>query len=116
MKKVTTKEELKEAIESKKSKIIVEGKLAKDLRGTLVFSNLSNRLKDSVLKAIDQKGVSPTGFAKLAPTINALTGIEIATIIIALTIGIGLILAICKDYEEIEYQADPPKLKLRRKS
>ncbi len=45
-----------------------------------------------------------------------LTGLEMAAIIVAIFLGLGLIMAIWNEYEEIEFDpGPPPRLKLRKK-
>jgi hypothetical protein len=52
----------------------------------------------------------------MAVLITALTGTEIATIIVAASLGIGLIMAIWKGYDEVDFDpGPPPSLKLRKK-
>ena len=88
---VTTKEQLKKAKEDKVDVIVVEGELAE-------------KLKRSKKVAIAAAGVSGV----------ALTGIEIASIILAGSIGITLLVGIFKDYEEIEASTSGG-IKLKRK-
>jgi hypothetical protein len=49
------------------------------------------------------------------PAAAALTGVEIALIILAVALGIGVVLAIWKNYEEVEFNAGPPARMILRK-
>ncbi len=110
---VTTKSELESARKEKYEEIVVTGKLANDLKKS---------------KSIAYAGVATIGIltAALAATpftgglsmfaaapVAALTGLEISAIIIAAALGITLIIAVFKDYEEISYSDG--KLTLKKK-
>lgn len=112
--KVKTKKELKKARKNGYKKIIVKGKLADNLKkskkivyaGTATIATLTAAIAAMPLTG----GVSTIA---LVPIV-ALTGLEISTIIFTASIGIALILAIFKDYEEISYTKG--KLVLKKKS
>jgi len=112
--RVTTKEELENAIKNKYLEIIVSGSLANKLHKTKKIAYLGAgtiATLTAMLAAIPFTG----GFAAfaLAPA-AAFTGLEISMIIIAVSIGIALIIAVFKEYEEISYEDG--KLMLKRKS
>lgn len=118
---VKTKDELKEAIELKCPEIIAIGDLSKKLKKSKAITKLSKTALRTLTLALGAGVVaSPLtgglslGIAgvSLAP-IATLTGLEIATIVAAAFLGIALIIAVFKDYEEIEYSKG--KLVLRRK-
>lgn len=118
---VKTKEELKKAIDSKYSEIIAVGDLAKKLKKSEAITKLSKTALKTLTVALGA-GVlaSPlTGGTSLAiagvslAPIAALTGVEIAAITAAAFLGIALIIAVFKDYEEIEYSKG--RLILRKK-
>lgn len=104
---VFTKKELKEAIKDNVEFITVSGDLAKKIHRTKLFGKCGNKTskwegKDSVCDA-----------AAMA----AFTGIEIAIIIIAISVGLGLIISLWKNYEEVdvELETNPPKVKFKAK-
>lgn len=110
---VNTKEELSQAKEENYDEIIIEGTLADDLKKSKKIALASGATLAAITAAIGLApvtgGMSAIGLAPLV----ALTGIEIATIIIAASIGLSLILAIYKDYEEIIYENG--RMTLRKK-
>lgn len=117
---VNTKEHLKIAIANKYDEIIVEGELAKQLHDSKKITMLSG----AGLPALIALGATATitapatagfSFAVAAAPVVALTGLEIGLIAVAVFLGVGLILAVYKDYEEIEVDFKKQKIKLRRK-
>ena len=110
---VSTKEELEKAIKNKYDEIIVVGELANKLHktkkiaylGTATLATLTALLATMPLTG----GLSAFGAVPLV----ALTGLEISAIIIAVSLGIALILAVYKGYDEILYKNG--ELKLKRK-
>lgn len=119
---VRTKEELKKAMELKYPEIIAKGDLAKKLKKSKSITKLSTKTLKILTVALGAGVVaSPlTGgtslgvsLASLVP-ISALTGIEVAAIVASSFLGVALIIAIFKEYEEIEYSKG--KLVLRKKA
>lgn len=110
---VSTKSELDDATKFGVREITVVGDLANDLHKTkklaYVGASTVGLLTAALAAAPFTGGLSFVGAAPIA----ALTGLEIATIIAAASIGVALILAIFKDYEEIEY--DNGRLVLKKK-
>lgn len=104
---VATKDELKQASSSGAIEIVVEGELADKLRTTKKIATLGKYALGLVTAAAAGSialtpvtgGASLVGLAPVA----AFTGIEVAAIIVAASLGIGLILAVFKGYEEISY-------------
>lgn len=50
-----------------------------------------------------------------AAPVAAMTGAEIATIVAVSFIGLALVIEVYKEYEEIEFSKEPPRLKLRKR-
>lgn len=118
---VRTKEELKKAIDLKYTEIIAKGDLAKKLKKSKSITKLSTKtlkiltvaLGAGVLASPLTGGTSlGVSLASLVP-ISTLTGIEVAAIVASSFLGIALIIAVFKEYEEIEYSKG--KLVLRKK-
>ncbi len=112
---VLNKEELKKAKEQGYGEIIVSGDLAKNLKKAKKITKLGavslGVLGVSVAATPITGGLSLVAAAPIA----AMTGAEIATIIAVSCIGLTVVIAIFKDYEEIDFSSDPPTLKLRKK-
>ena len=115
---VRTKEELKAAQAEGFAEIIVIGELAIKLKkakniallGGASLAVLAVALGVATVAAPVTGGVS---FAAAAP-VAALTGAEIAAIIAASAVGIALVLAVYKDYEEVSYDSGKLVLKKRK--
>lgn len=112
---VRTKEELEHARKAKSDFIVVEGKLADKLQKGKKITRASGVTITVIAAALAAApftgGISTMGAASAA----ALSGMEIAAIIAAASIGIALIIGIYKDYEEIEVGPGTLKLKRRQK-
>lgn len=110
---VRTKEELTTARSGGYDQIVVEGELADKLKrskkvalaGTVTLGILGTALA----------AVPFTGGLSMAAAVPVatLTGLEIAAIIAAASVGVALIVAVFKDYEEISYGSG--KMVLRKK-
>lgn len=103
-------DELKKAKKEGEHEIIVQGELAAKLKKASKIAKLS---KWTIVALAGVIGVSAmtvpvTGGLSMgaAASAAALTGLEIASIITASSIGIALILAIFKDYEEVGYSEE----------
>ncbi len=114
---IRTKDELERAVDQGVQEIIIEGELAKKVR-----TGRKLKLYGAATIAAIGAAIAATPFtaglslAIGAPAIAVLTGTEIALIIVCITLGIGLLLAIWKGYEEVIWEpGPPPKLILRRK-
>lgn len=111
---VRTKTELESAKNAGYEQITVEGRLADKLKaskkiavaGTVTIGLLTAALATAPLTG----GMSM--FA--AVSIATLTGLEVAAIIAAATLGLGLIIALFKGYEEISFEAGKMVLKKRQ--
>jgi len=114
---VRTKEELKAAKENKVAEIVVVGELAQKLKrakkiallGGASIAALSVALGVATVTAPVTGGLSYIAAAPVA----ALTGAEITAIIAVSAVGLTLVLAVFKDYEEISYESG--KLVLKKK-
>ncbi len=115
---VTTKQELKEAQESHIENIIVMGELADKIKkaqkitklGKVGLAVLTTAIGIGVVTAPMTGGLSLLAAAPVAAT----TGLGTAAIISASAVGIALILAVYKGYDEISYENG--KITFRRKS
>lgn len=111
---VRTKDELAKARKSGVEQIVVQGVLAdKVKRGKKIA--LAGSITVAALAAALAATPMTGGLSFLAAApVAALTGLEIAAIIAAASIGLALIIALFKDYEEISYENG--KLVLKKKS
>lgn len=111
---VTTKKELESAKENRYEEIIVSGKLADNLKKSKKVA-LAGATTLCVLAAA-LAAIPFTGGLSVfaAAPVAALTGIEIVAIIGAASVGLALVIAVFKDYEEVSY--DNGKLVLKKKS
>lgn len=100
---VETKEELKRAYDNKYNEILVVGDLAKQLGkiniGKAGIAILLTVGAAAVVAAPITGGKSIQALKSVAEKAGKYTGAEIALMIMATSIGITLILAVCKDYE-----------------
>ncbi len=112
---VTTKEELKSAKDNGYENIIVQGTLANDLKKAKKIA-LAGSVTIGVLGAA-LAAIPFTGGLSIvaAVPIATLTGLEIAAIIIASSLGLALIIALFKDYEEISFEEKKLVLKKKQK-
>ena len=111
---VTTKSELESAKENGAEEIIVTGSLAKDLKKAKKIVFVGTATLGIIIAAIAAIPFTSGLSAFAAAPVAALTGLEIAVIISAASVGIALVIAVFKDYEEISYEDG--KLTLRRRS
>ena len=111
---VRTKEELAAAKDQKYQEILVQGTLADDLKKSKKIALASGTVAVLLVAALAAipftAGISTLGLASVA----TLTGMELVAVIAAVTVGLTLIIAVFKDYEEIYFKNG--ELKLRRKS
>lgn len=112
---VTTKTELERAQKRGDSEIIIEGELAEKVRNGRKITTIGTITLIALTGAIAAipftGGMSAAAFAPVA----ALTGLEIALIVAIVFVGLGLLMAIWKEYEEVEFSQNPLRLRLRRK-
>lgn len=110
---VTTKSELESAKDKEYKEIIVTGKLAKDLKKSKSVAYAGAATIGILTVALAATPLTGGLSAFAAIPVAALTGMEISVIIIAASLGISLILAVFKEYEEISYSDG--KLVLKKK-
>lgn len=114
---VYTQKELKHAKEENYNEIIVKGKLADNLRKASKITKLSKRglgVLTGTLGAATVAAPVTGGISYAAATsVAAVTGLEIAAIITASALGISLVIALFKGYEEISFKEG--KMVLRKK-
>lgn len=116
---VSTKEQLAQAKERKEPEIIIVGELADKLSKAKKIATLSAWAVAGIVAVVGLAAVAApeTGglsMAFVAAPVATMSGMEVAAIIAAASIGIALILAVYKDYDEVE--AGAGRLVLRRKS
>ena len=113
---VRTKQELESAVKTRTAEIVIEGELAEKIKNGKKI-NTVGKVSLAVLTA-GIVGIPVTGGLSaltLAP-IAALTGLEIALIAAVIFIGISLLRAVWKGYEEVDFDfGPPPRIRLRRK-
>jgi len=111
---VKTKEELESAKHNGYAEIIVSGELADDLKKSKKIA-LAGAVTLGVLTAALAAMPFTGGLSAVAAApVAALTGLEIAGIIAAASVGLALVIAVFKDYEEISYSDG--KLVLKKRS
>jgi hypothetical protein len=114
---VRTKSELEKAKENGAEEIIVKGELADKLKKSKKVAMLSGVGLAALTAALGVATVTApvTGglsYFAVAP-VAVLTGLEIAAIITAASLGLGLIIALFLGYEEVSYSKG--SLTLRKK-
>ncbi len=114
---VTTKSELESARNNKYEEIVVTGKLAKDLKKSksIAYAGVAGGATIAILTAALAATPFTGGLSMLAAApVAALTGLEISAIIIAASLGISLVIALFKDYEEISFSDGTLTLRKKR--
>lgn len=120
---VTTKTELLDAKDKGFDEIEVQGELADKLKKTKKITKLSAVALGAITALVGVGTVSgpatggiSTGVSYLsAAAVASYSGVEVAAIITAATLGIGFILALFLGYEEIEYSKGKLVLRKRQK-
>jgi hypothetical protein len=109
------KSELEAAIKAGVQEITIQGDLAEKIHNGRKIRTIGKFTMIALASAIAAipftGGTSIAAFASVA----ALTGLEIALIVAVAFVGVALLTAIWKEYEEIEYSHNPLRLKLKRK-
>ncbi|MGZ8226111.1 MAG: hypothetical protein ACXWT3_05660 [Methylococcaceae bacterium] len=107
---VNTKEELSRAKNANASEIVVIGELANKLKRAKKITLLSAGALAAIIALLSTATITApvTGGMSylIAAPAAALSGLEIATIIVAASLEIGLIIALFKHYGEIEYSKE----------
>lgn len=119
---VKTKEELKKAKIDQVDKIIVEGKLAEQLKSakkittmsSVALAALSTLIAGGIATAPFTGGVSMALTAATAAPIALTTGLSVPAIILVSFLGVGFIIALFKEYE-MEINLPAKTLTLTRK-
>lgn len=114
---VKSSEELEAAKKRGDKEIIIEGELANKLKRSKNLSMVGAGTLAVVTAVLGVATVSAPftgGVSYLAAApVAALTGLEIAAIIAATSVGLALVLAVYKDYEEVSFSDG--RLVLRKK-
>lgn len=112
---VTTKKELNEAIKSKKPCIEVQGNLVKQIKWMKKLSPAKvGALVTLLASAVIPSPLAPISAVASVPVITAITGAEIAGIIVAGGLSAVMILGVLKNYN-MEIQKGDTSLILTRK-
>lgn len=115
---VTTQQELEAAKERGDEQIIIEGELANKLKQskkiTMVGAGTLALLTAAVGAATVTAPVSGGLSYLMAAPIAAMSGLDVAAIILASAIGLTLVIAVFKNYEEISYSAGAMVLRKRQ--
>ncbi|MBX9636660.1 MAG: hypothetical protein K2Q45_03825 [Nitrosomonas sp.] len=110
-----TKEELNSAQTQGLQEIIIEGDLAEKVRNGKKVNTIGKVTAIALGVAIATipitGGISSAAFVPVA----IMTGLELALVIAIAFVGLGLLTAIWKEYEEVEFSYNPLRLKLRKK-
>lgn len=116
---VRTKSELDTARKNKAELIIIEGDLAaKVKRGKKVAYASGTAITVLTITLAATTATAPVtgGLSYIAAApVAAMTGFEIATIIAVCFIGLSLLIALFKDYEELEFSSGKKRMILKRK-
>jgi hypothetical protein len=121
---VSKKEELEEAKNKGYERIIIKGELADKLHKTKEITRLSKTSLALIVGTIGtgvalaplSGGTSLAISGITATAVGVTTGVGAAAIIFAASLGIALILAIYKDYEEISYKDGELILRKKQKN
>ncbi|HFV8339274.1 TPA: hypothetical protein ACIABX_002342 [Escherichia coli] len=112
---VRSKDELETAQNSKAEIIIIEGELANKIKKTKAVTKVSGVVIAAMIATCATIPLTGGGSVLVVSSLAALSGLDIAVIIAAASIGIALIIAVFRDYEEIEFSNGKMILKLKRK-
>lgn len=112
---VRSKDELEKAQNSKAEIIIIEGELANKIKKTKAVTKVSGVVIAAMIATCATIPLTGGGSVLVVSSLAALSGLDIAVIIAAASIGIALIIAVFRDYEEIEFSNGKMILKLKRK-
>ena len=113
---VKTKQELEKAMKNGETEIIVVGELAEKLHKSKKITKLgipALAVLTAAIAATPFTGGLSTALG--ATAVATMTGMEVAVILGVVFVGISLVIALFKDYEEIEVDMDKRTLKLRKK-
>lgn len=113
---VTRREDLKAALDQKPDILVIEGRLAKQVRTSRKIKSVGPAALAILVASI--AAIPLTGGASflLAGPIAASAGVSVVLVLALLSLGLWVVFAIWGDYEEMEWQGMPPRLKLKRKA
>jgi len=115
---VTTREQLEAAKNNGVDEILVTGELADKLKKAQKISTMGKTglaILTGILGAAAITAPTTMGLSLfVAAPAAAITGVGVAAIIAASALGIALVIAIFKDYEEIDYSQGYLKLRKRQ--
>ena len=113
---VTTKDELKSAVDAGYDEIKISGDLAKKVKNAYKIKKYSKVAVAALVTAIGATAVTgPLGLAFAAP-IAVVTGMEIAVILAVIFLGIGFVFFLTDHYDvDIEITTNPPAIIIRKK-
>ena len=118
MKTVSTKEALALAKRNNEVEIVVVGHLAEKVKSSkkiAALSVISIAVLGGAVGLATIAGPETGGLSIIAAApVLGWSGLEVSAVIIAASLGLGLIIALSKDYEEISYEKG--QLVLRKKS
>ena len=112
---VRSKDELEKAQNSRAEIIIIEGELANKIKKTKAVTKVSGVVIAAMIATCATIPLTGGGSVLVVSSLAALSGLDIAVIIAAASIGIALVIAVFRDYEEIEFSNGKMILKLKRK-
>lgn len=112
---VQTKQQLAAACESGAQEIVVKGELAKRLKDGKKIRKVGAGTLAALGSAIIAFPFTGGLSASMALSISASTGVGTALVLAAILVGLSLLLAVWKEYDEIDYSHSPLSLSLRRK-
>lgn len=111
---VRTKEELATARQSGVERIVVQGELAEKVKRSKKIALAGSVTLGTLAVALAAMPLTGGLSMFAAAPVAALTGLEIAAIIAAASVGLALIIALFKDYEEVSYGDGKLVLKKRQ--
>ena len=113
---VRTKQELESAVESRCERIVIEGDLARKVKKGKKVRNLSTVALMAVAAAVATLPLTGGASAVAVAPVAATTGLRVAQLVAIGLVGLSLLLAVWKEYQEIECELGPgPRLVLRLK-
>lgn len=112
---VRTKNELAQAKKNNASVIIIEGELANNVKKSKRIAYAGTGTIAAITAAVAAAPFTGGLSTVAAISVATLTGFEIAAIAAVCFVGVGLLVALFKDYEEIEFDGKKKRLVLKRK-
>ncbi|EHW0577205.1 TPA: hypothetical protein ACGBCJ_001745 [Escherichia coli] len=100
---VRSKDELEKAQNSRAEIIIIEGELANKIKKAKAVTKVSGVVIAAMIATCATIPLTGGGSVLAVSSLAALSGLDIAIIIAAASIGIALVIAVFRNYEEIEF-------------